>query len=239
MRSDFGDFKNAEKLLSNGYDSRVAALGKEHRDIATSLEHLGELYVEWGDLAKAEKPLEDGLTLLTRYLPKGHIDRVIAQRNVGLWHLLRGEPAVAEQTLAQALDELAHRLDQLAPAMTDSRKLTMLRESHVILDDYITAARKRGAAAEAIYARVLDWKGAIFDRQRALHVHSDSPEVVRKRALLLANAKEQEAVWARWQNNAASVAECCGALEVLEQARATGGGPGHGRAVATHGGHTE
>ena len=33
----------------------------------------------------------------------------------------------------------AHRLHQLAPAMTDSRKLTMLRESHVILDDYITA----------------------------------------------------------------------------------------------------
>ncbi len=103
--------------------------------------------------------------------------------------------------------------------MTDSRKLTMLRESHVILDDYITAARKRGATPEAIYARVLDWKGAIFDRQRALRVHRDSPEVLRQRALLLANAKEQEAIWSRWQNSAGSVAECCGALEVLEQAR--------------------
>lgn len=219
LARELGDFKTAERLFTAAYDSRVKALGKEHRDIATSLEHLGELYVESGDLLKAEKPLKDGLALLARYWPKGHLDRVIAQRNVGLWHLLRGEPAVAEQMFEKALEELAHRLDQLAPAMTDSRKLTMLRESHVILDDYITAARKRGAAPEAIYARVLDWKGAIFDRQRALRVHRDSPEVLRQRALLLANAKEQEAVWARWQNSASSVAECCGALEVLEQAR--------------------
>ncbi|NBC00947.1 MAG: tetratricopeptide repeat protein [Bacteroidetes bacterium] len=64
VRHVYGQFDQADSLFTRSLDLRRAALAPDHPDVASSLNHLAQLYILQGDYAAADSLITQSLTIL-------------------------------------------------------------------------------------------------------------------------------------------------------------------------------
>ncbi|MCM3902250.1 MAG: tetratricopeptide repeat protein [Pyrinomonadaceae bacterium] len=140
-----GQYNKALPLSERALELREKVLGAEHPAVATSLNNLGELYLEKGDYAKAGSLLQRGLAIREKALGAEHPDTANSLSNLGAFHYYKGDYAKAEVFWQQALAIREKALNAEHPAIATSvNNLAFLYES---TGDY--------AKAEPLYQRAL------------------------------------------------------------------------------------
>ncbi len=99
-----GQYPEAEPLLKQAVAIRDQTLGPEHPDIATSLNHLAELYREQGKYAQAELLYQQALTIRENLLGPMHVDLATSFNNLGLLYNAQAKYGQAEQLHQRALE---------------------------------------------------------------------------------------------------------------------------------------
>ena len=112
LEAEMGEPSVAERHLRESYALHVGLHGKEHREVARSLEHLGEFFLARGDLQSAANFIAEGYAQLSYFLPGGHPQRIKAARNLGPPGARRtGKPGQAAVTLEEVVDSDAGALE--------------------------------------------------------------------------------------------------------------------------------
>ncbi|MDF5721778.1 MAG: CHAT domain-containing protein [Rhizonema sp. PD37] len=91
-----GNYNAAIPLAERSVAIREKVLGKEHPDIATSLNNLAELYRKHGNYQKAEPLFQRSLAILEKVLGKEHPDVATSLNNLALLYDAQGNYQKAE-----------------------------------------------------------------------------------------------------------------------------------------------
>lgn len=99
-----GLYDQALPLLRSALETRRKALGREDPDVASSLEHLGYLWIARGDYAAAEPLLQESLSLRRALLGEGHPDVATSLATLGELSYDKGDLAAAEDHYRRSLE---------------------------------------------------------------------------------------------------------------------------------------
>lgn len=155
-----GRYGEAEPLLRSALESRRRLLGREHLEVAETLERLGVLLDKKGDYAGAEALLQETLDLRQRLLGQEHPDVARVLNEQGNLQASKGELGSAESLHRKALEMRRKLLGEGHPDISESEY------------NLAVVVWKRGNLAEA---RTLFRQALALDRE--LHGDERSPQV--------------------------------------------------------------
>jgi tetratricopeptide (TPR) repeat protein len=115
-----GLYPKAEPLSQRGLQIREAKLGKDHPDVAISLNNLALLYDEMGQHAKAEALYRRSLQIREAKLGKDHPDVATSLDNLGSLYRVMDQYAKAEPLLQRGLDIREAKLGKDHPDVAQS-----------------------------------------------------------------------------------------------------------------------
>ena len=170
---NYAQFEEADRLLRRALALRTRVYGRDHPDVAESLEHLAQLCAVRGDHAKADSLYRQALALYERAGLRGSVEAATSVRGLGLVRRAQGDP---EAGLALVREALA--LQQAALGAGDPEILATQGELASLF--YNTGAYDEAAA---LFRRVL--RG----RRRALGAHPHTAQTLSDYAAVL-NAQD-------------------------------------------------
>jgi tetratricopeptide (TPR) repeat protein len=156
-----GDYAKAESLFRRAGDIDKQALGEKHPDYATDLNNLAALYDDMGDYAKAEPLYRQARDIYKQALGDKHPDYATSLNNLAMLYLAKNEGAQSQKLTRQALQIRRAQLDLTANVQSERQQLRMNERSRGDFDKFLTAASAAKESADAVYADVLTWKGAV------------------------------------------------------------------------------
>ena len=157
-----GDYTRAEPLLHESMEITKRAVGEGHPDYAKGLNNLGVLYKDMGEYARAEPLLRQAMEIWKKVLGEGHPDYARILSNLGFLYLAMGDSVRSELWSREAVERTNALFLELAPALAERPRMELLWSLRFALHGYLSAAQQAGVSPEAMYRRVLDWKGAVF-----------------------------------------------------------------------------
>jgi CHAT domain-containing protein/tetratricopeptide (TPR) repeat protein len=175
LYQSMGDYPRALPLLRQALEIRRKALGEQHPEYALSLNNLAALYRDMGDPARALPRFEQALEIQKKALGEEHPAYATALYNLGSLYREQGDSARAEPLLRRALEICRANLELTAATQSERQQLAMTRALRVRLDAYLDLAAQARQPGESAYLHVLAWKGAVFLRQRRLHLQRQRP----------------------------------------------------------------
>ena len=132
-----GQFPQAEPLLRRALSIREQALGPTHPDVATTLDHLGDLHRQQGQYAEAEPLLRRALSIREQALGPTHPDVATTLDRLGNLHREQDQYAEAEPLLRRALSIREQALGPTHPDVATS--LNNVAAIHFAKDQYAQA----------------------------------------------------------------------------------------------------
>jgi CHAT domain-containing protein/Tfp pilus assembly protein PilF len=161
-------YDQAELLLKRSLAIHKKRVGERHPDYAVGLTSLGGLAHARGDWKKAEEFFRQALAVCK--VAPGPTSRRYAEALSNLARILdvQGKAKEALPLARQAVDVIRGRLGLTAAIQSERQQLGYLRYLRGILDHYLSLALRTDAAAEEVYAPLLNWKGSVFSRQQRL-----------------------------------------------------------------------
>jgi CHAT domain-containing protein/Flp pilus assembly protein TadD len=166
LYESMADYSRAEPLLRQALEIRKKVLGKEHPDYANSLNNLGSLYRSMGDYSRAEPLYRPALEIWKTVLGEVHPDVALAHSNLGLLLMCLDRQPDAEAELEQAAAISLSHLQRTFLVQTERQKLILLEKVRVRLDGWLSVASGAELVPEAVYDRLLLWKGIVFSEQQ-------------------------------------------------------------------------
>jgi tetratricopeptide (TPR) repeat protein len=121
---------------------------------------LGSLYQAMGDYARAEPLLRRALETKRKTVGEEHPDYATSLSNLAGLYWAMGDSVRAEPWLREALEIETALINDTAPALGARPRMELLGSMKASLDGYLDIAQQTGAGPEALYRRVLNWKGA-------------------------------------------------------------------------------
>jgi CHAT domain-containing protein/tetratricopeptide (TPR) repeat protein len=168
------DYARAEPLFRQALEIRRKALGEEHPDYAISLNNLGALYDSKGDFERAEPLYRQALEIRRKVLGEEHPDVALAHSNLGSLLMCLGQPSEVEAELREAARIYLSHLRRTFAVQTERQKLILLNRVRSNFDGWLSVASGAEIGAEAVYDRLLLWKGIVFsEQQRQQSLRSD------------------------------------------------------------------
>ena len=156
-----GLYDRAAPLFEHALSQRRQLLGKNHPDVAASLNNLGALRRDQGDYAAAERLLREALGLRRPALGPNHPDVARTLDTLGTVHHWKGDYAAAEQLFREAL-----RIKRQALGNDDLAICGVLNNLAMTLNE-----QGQYASSEPLYREALEIR-----RRR---MGNDNPEVAR------------------------------------------------------------
>ena len=181
-----GDSAKAEPLCRQALAIKRKVLGENHRDTATSLNNLAELYVAKGDYAKAEPLFRQVLDIHQKVLGENHPRTATSLNNLaGLYRSL-GDDAKAEPLSRQVLESSQRLLVNTFGILSEREQLSFEANLRCNLDFYLSlagTAESRAAAGTKpandadVYRYLLLGKGIVTAQQEFIHLKLRRPEL--------------------------------------------------------------
>jgi CHAT domain-containing protein len=148
-------------------------------EYAGVLAKLARLYQEgMRDAARAEPLYREAMEIMKKEREEGSTDLPAEiPFDLGLLAIARADRAQAEAMLGAALGIKTGLHIVSGHGVATGPQLELLAESRFYLDIYLGVALEAGTAPEALYRRVLEWKGAWAGRQMSYRPVQDRPEL--------------------------------------------------------------
>jgi CHAT domain-containing protein/Tfp pilus assembly protein PilF len=172
-----GDGARAEPLLRQAVEIRRKAQGESHPDYARSLGALARVYAARGDGARAETLFRQSLEVLKRSRGESHPDYAAGLGDLAEVYASRGDGARAEPLLGEALDRTSAWLRDTSAVLGERQRLRLYARSRHFLDRFLSVALQVGLGPADLYARVLEWKGAVDAGLAEERLAQDEPEL--------------------------------------------------------------
>jgi CHAT domain-containing protein/Tfp pilus assembly protein PilF len=115
-----GEYRRALEAARRSLLLREGALGKDHPDVALSLNNLGMLHRALGELDEAMQYLRRAYHLRRDGQGEGHPETALCLNNLGQVHLERGEARQASAALRNSVEALGKALDHRHDAYIDA-----------------------------------------------------------------------------------------------------------------------
>jgi len=129
----FGNFDRAESLLNSALEIRRAVFGRDSREAADGLLHLGVLRYDQGRLPEADRLIREALAMDRRHFPANH--PTVARDMSALGKVL--EDAGDNQKAIEVLEDAVRIQSAKSAAGTDlAASLTLLANAHFYLGHY-------------------------------------------------------------------------------------------------------
>ncbi|WP_149194354.1 serine/threonine-protein kinase [Luteimonas suaedae] len=145
---DRDEFGSAEKSLQASVRIDRARLGK-HVNLATGLDHLGQIHLQRGDLPAAQETLDEADAIRTALFQPGLLGRAWAGHRLAQLQLLRGE-------IPAAISRLRRIVETYARELGEGSHITALARSDLawalLADGRHSAAASELSRAEAVFA---------------------------------------------------------------------------------------
>jgi serine/threonine-protein kinase len=93
----------AVDIYRNAVTSLTAHYGREHYEVASTLQNLGAAEHALGHLAEARRHYEESIALMDKVRGAGHPDTALTQYNLAILHRDTGRPREAKALLESAL----------------------------------------------------------------------------------------------------------------------------------------
>ncbi len=150
--ADLGLYDAAEPLLRESIAIRSQLYGARNKETATSLQYLGDTFLNKKDLEQAAPLLEEALAVNRRAFGPGDLELAASLRSVGELRVQQQRLADAEQLLGESMRVLAE-----AKPSDIAEKIAVAAESAATLNAQAILSRQKGdyAAAESIYRQAL------------------------------------------------------------------------------------
>jgi tetratricopeptide (TPR) repeat protein/CHAT domain-containing protein len=174
---DMGDFARAESPLRQTVEMLRKVVGETHPKYAKALINLGVLYHAKGDYDQAEPLHRQALEIMKKSVGEDHPDYALSLNDLGVLYWAMGDTGRAEPLLREALERETDFYNATVSALDERRRIKLLESLRIHLDNYLGVARQRGAGPEALYRRVLDFKGTSGARQAQDRFIRDRPEL--------------------------------------------------------------
>jgi serine/threonine-protein kinase len=130
LRTRSGDYEEAERLLRESLDRRLALMGREHPAVANSFDALGELMLARGDTDAAESFFLEALSIRDAIYDEDHTDIASGLTYLARAHLDRADAASADTLLRRALPIFRRAFGDESPDVADA--LEHLAAVHVV-----------------------------------------------------------------------------------------------------------
>jgi CHAT domain-containing protein/Flp pilus assembly protein TadD len=172
-----GDYAKGEPLCRQALEINKKVLGENHPDTATSLNSLATLYYSLGDYAKAEPLSRQALEIYKKVLGENHPDTALSLSNLAAMYESLGDYAKAEPLCRQALEISLGGLSRNFGILSERQQLALESSSQGSLNGYLTVASPVGIGDGAVYAYVLESKGAVTARQSLIRLERRRPDL--------------------------------------------------------------
>jgi CHAT domain-containing protein/tetratricopeptide (TPR) repeat protein len=172
-----GNYTKAEPLFRQALQIRKKALGDQHLDTAGGLNNLALLYQSMADYTKAEPLYREALQIYKKVLGDQHSTTATCLNNLALLYWSMGDYAKAEPLCRQAL-EISHGvLRHNFGILSERQQLALESSSQESLNSYLSLASSARVSEGALYAYVLESKGAVTARQSLVRLQRRRPEL--------------------------------------------------------------
>ncbi|MBY0233141.1 MAG: tetratricopeptide repeat protein [Gemmataceae bacterium] len=162
IRGKLGDFDEAVRLQERANELMARALGKKHADNANGLNSLGVLFRDAGQREKALPLLEAALKLREERLGERHPLTASSLYNLAVLRHEMGDTKGALRDAEKAVAVSLAVFRDVAAVQPDRALLEAADALRSHLDVRLSLPDDKGTA----YAAVLEWKGAVLQRQR-------------------------------------------------------------------------
>jgi CHAT domain-containing protein/tetratricopeptide (TPR) repeat protein len=172
-----GDDARAKPLLVRALEIRKKAFGQDHPSCATDLSVLAMVHAHMGDYAGAEPLLRQALEI---WKQAGGEDQPLytnSLSNLALMQWAKGNLGHGESMSRRALEIQSAFIDRTGSGLGERPWMELLWSTRGYLNTYLCIAQQAGARPEALYRRVLDWKGASGARQANNRQVLDRPDL--------------------------------------------------------------
>ena len=160
LYQSIGVYDRAQPLLEEALKLRRQALGSEHPDVATSLNHLGVVASLKGDFARSESLFRQALAMRRKLLGAEHKDVAESLDNLGSFLLFRGNFNEAEGLIREALalrrkllgaehTDVANSLENLGGLMSNTGQY---KEAESLYRRVLSMRRKQFGAEHPLVA---------------------------------------------------------------------------------------
>ncbi len=180
LYSAMNDYARAEMLYREAITIGEKVLGKEHPNYATSLNNLAQLYHFMDDYARAEPRFLEAMTIRKRVLATKHPDYATSLNNLATLYHDMGDYMRAKPLYQDAVDISLLHLEKTSAIQSESQQLQMAMSVEFYFTNYLTSIAESKGAAVDVMVRALQWKGAIFARQRLMRLarETDDPKIL-------------------------------------------------------------
>jgi CHAT domain-containing protein/Tfp pilus assembly protein PilF len=161
-----GKLGDAIAQLEGVLKLRQAIYGGFHPEIAQTLNNLALMWEKAGELEKARDLLTRALAMSEDKLGPTHPTTANHLANLAAIDLHLGDRTAARKMLERALIISEFHMKLCFSSQSERQQLAMTASLRKKLDAYLSLAEADGIAAEDVYRHVVEWKGAVYARQR-------------------------------------------------------------------------
>jgi tetratricopeptide (TPR) repeat protein len=172
-----GDYAKAEPLYRQALEIDKKALGENHPDTARALNNLALLYKSLGDDAKAEPLYRQSLEIRKKVLGENHARTATSLNNLSALYWSQGDYAKAEPLCRQSLEISLGGLSRNFGFLSERQQLALELSAQGFLYSYLSLASSARIGDGAVYAYVLESKGAVTARQSLVRLKRRRPDL--------------------------------------------------------------
>ncbi|MGZ3458885.1 MAG: CHAT domain-containing protein, partial [Archangium sp.] len=170
-----GNYARAEPLFERALAIWEAALGKNHPDVARTLNNLALLYANQGNYARAEPLYERALAIYEAALDKNHPDVALTLNNLALLRLAQQHLADALPLFTRALSASEEHLRQEVFGFSEARLASLLHLLHTDEERLYALARAHPGDARVQH---LALSAALLRKGRSVEEISDTSRII-------------------------------------------------------------
>ena len=155
------------------YEQALAARREkapEQPDIASTLNGLGVVLRGEGKYAEARQRLEEALAVSEKALGLDHPNTATILGNLGALYAVQGDVTKARAYTARALAIATRNLELTSGSLAERQHSALLALLRHTLDAHFSWSGEGAESGEGDYQHLLNWKGAVFARQRRLRL---------------------------------------------------------------------
>lgn len=168
-----GQLDRALPYLERSLAAYRESLGPNHPKTIFSMTNLAIWHMSKGDLPEAERLMRESHALEVATFGGEHPRTAETKRLLARILAKRGDDAGAESLLREAIPVMRRLIETSASVQSQRQQLAMVKTARRFLDSYVAVSASSGSHADSAYDQVLQWKGSVFSRQRAMRTLRD------------------------------------------------------------------
>jgi CHAT domain-containing protein/tetratricopeptide (TPR) repeat protein len=170
-----GKYASAVELYRQAETVFRKSLGANHPYRAECLNDLGNALLKQGSVAAAREPFFQAAEVLRNSLGEEHVDYAVCLINLAACAWIDGDDQQAAEKIEQSQQIISRILSETFGVLSERQQMAFVRNAREVLDATMTLAVTAEFPLEEAYQHLLQWKGAVFARQKLSRLAREDP----------------------------------------------------------------